>query len=107
MSWGSGCGLRTGIAVAAMAAAFGCGGDSPTSPGNNGASGSPGPSGATITIANGRVTPSEVTAMWVHCPTGFRSAIAASLLERAGRDVVYIDDDYTNAVSAGLATGWT
>ena len=61
MSWGSGCGLRTGIAVAAMAAAFGCGGDSPTSPGNNGASGSPGPSGATITIANGRVTPSEVT----------------------------------------------
>lgn len=42
--------------------------------------------------------------LWVHCATGFRSAIAASLLERAGRDVVYIDDDYTNAVSAGLAT---
>jgi glyoxylase-like metal-dependent hydrolase (beta-lactamase superfamily II)/rhodanese-related sulfurtransferase len=43
--------------------------------------------------------------LWVHCATGFRSAIAASLLDRAGREVVYVDDDYQSAVSAGLATG--
>ncbi len=39
------------------------GGGSPTSPGggSGGGTGSPGAIGATITIANGRVTPSEVT----------------------------------------------
>jgi plastocyanin len=41
----------------------GNGGGSPTAPGGGGSggSGTPGPVGATITIANGRVTPSEVT----------------------------------------------
>lgn len=53
-------------AIAAMVAAAACGGDgggggNPNAPGNNGSSNSPGPIGATITIANGRVTPSEVT----------------------------------------------
>lgn len=43
--------------------------------------------------------------LWVHCASGFRSAIAASLLDRAGRAVVLVDDEYANAVSAGLATG--
>lgn len=43
--------------------------------------------------------------LWVHCATGFRASIAASLLDRAGREVVYIDDDYTVAVASGLATG--
>lgn len=38
----------------------GNGGTSVTGPGNTGG-GSPGPSGATITIANGRVSPSQVT----------------------------------------------
>ena len=42
--------------------------------------------------------------LWVHCASGFRASIAASLLERAGRDVVYIDDDYDNAAKAGLTT---
>lgn len=54
------------IAAAALVALVACGGGggSPTSPppGNAGTgTGSPGPSGATITIANGRVTPSTVT----------------------------------------------
>jgi hypothetical protein len=46
----------------ALVALAACGGGSgtPTGPGNTGG-GSPGPSGATITIANGRVTPSDVT----------------------------------------------
>jgi hydroxyacylglutathione hydrolase len=42
--------------------------------------------------------------LWVHCEAGFRSSIAASLIDRAGRDVVYIDDDYANAASAGFVT---
>jgi hydroxyacylglutathione hydrolase len=39
----------------------------------------------------------------VHCASGFRASIAASLMDRAGRDVVYIDDDYSHAVELGLA----
>ena len=35
--------------------------------------------------------------LWVHCASGFRASIAASLLDRAGRDVVLIDDDFSNA----------
>ena len=33
----------------------------------------------------------------VHCASGYRAAIAASLLDRIGRDVVLVDDDWTNA----------
>jgi rhodanese-related sulfurtransferase len=43
--------------------------------------------------------------LWVHCASGFRAAIAASLLDRAGLDVILIDDDYSHAVDLGLATG--
>lgn len=35
--------------------------------------------------------------LWVHCASGYRASIAASLLARAGRDVVLIDDDYPGA----------
>jgi hydroxyacylglutathione hydrolase len=48
----------------------------------------------------GEVPPEEV---WVHCHSGYRAAIAASLLERAGRHVVLIDDDFASALSSGLA----
>ena len=49
---------RQAVAACALALLAACGGDgSPTAPD----SGSPGASGATITIANGRVTPSSVT----------------------------------------------
>ncbi|MBA2529836.1 MAG: MBL fold metallo-hydrolase [Euzebyales bacterium] len=40
--------------------------------------------------------------LWVHCTSGFRAAIAASLLDRAGRDVVFVDDEFTRAGDAGL-----
>jgi len=33
--------------------------------------------------------------VWVHCASGLRAAIAASLLDRAGRDVVLVDDDFS------------
>jgi rhodanese-related sulfurtransferase len=39
---------------------------------------------------------------WVHCASGFRAAIGASLLDRAGRQVVHIDDDWERAAKAGL-----
>jgi rhodanese-related sulfurtransferase len=32
--------------------------------------------------------------LWVHCASGYRAGVAASLLQRAGRDVVLIDADY-------------
>src|SRR5512144_1925159 len=40
--------------------------------------------------------------VWVHCATGYRAAIAASLLAAADRSVVLIDDEFANAESAGL-----
>ena len=43
--------------------------------------------------------------LWVHCAAGFRASIAASLLARAGHNVVLVDDDYNTAVTTGLATG--
>ena len=41
--------------------------------------------------------------VWVYCGSGFRAAVAASLLERAGIPVVHIDDDVAAAARAGLA----
>lgn len=49
------------LAILSVGSACGGGGNSPTTPGPGGGSGNPATSGATITIANGRVTPSEVT----------------------------------------------
>jgi len=40
--------------------------------------------------------------VWVHCASGFRASIAASLLDRAEHDVVLVEDDYDNAEKAGL-----
>ncbi|MER0241090.1 MBL fold metallo-hydrolase [Streptomyces sp. HSW2009] len=40
--------------------------------------------------------------VWVHCAGGMRAAIAASVLDAAGREVVAVDDGYAAAVAAGL-----
>ncbi|HTQ92613.1 MAG TPA: MBL fold metallo-hydrolase [Streptosporangiaceae bacterium] len=40
--------------------------------------------------------------IWVHCASGFRASIAASLLDRAGRRVVHVDDDWERAERLGL-----
>jgi glyoxylase-like metal-dependent hydrolase (beta-lactamase superfamily II)/rhodanese-related sulfurtransferase len=40
--------------------------------------------------------------VWVHCESGYRSSVAASLLDRAGRDVVLIDDLFEHAAAAGI-----
>ncbi|WP_405828842.1 rhodanese-like domain-containing protein [Streptomyces sp. NBC_01176] len=47
----------------------------------------------------GEIPPGEV---WVHCAGGMRAAIAASLLDAAGRTVVAVDDAYAHAGKAGL-----
>jgi len=38
----------------------------------------------------------------VHCGAGFRAALAASLLDRVGRQVLLVDDDFSRAAAAGL-----
>jgi rhodanese-related sulfurtransferase len=38
----------------------------------------------------------------VHCGSGYRAAAAGSLLSRAGRTVVVIDDNFDEAESAGI-----
>ncbi|WP_030018470.1 MBL fold metallo-hydrolase [Streptomyces monomycini] len=40
--------------------------------------------------------------VWVHCAGGMRAAIAASLLDAVGRQVVAVDDGFEAAVDAGL-----
>ena len=48
----------------------------------------------------GDIPPGEV---WVHCHSGYRSVVAASLLAAHGRPVVSVDDEFDNAQAAGLA----
>lgn len=40
--------------------------------------------------------------LWVHCRSGYRASLAASILARAGRAVVSVDDEFTNAAGTGL-----
>jgi rhodanese-related sulfurtransferase len=40
--------------------------------------------------------------VWVHCASGYRASIAASILDRPGRTLVLINDSYDSAVAAGL-----
>lgn len=41
--------------------------------------------------------------VWVHCKSGYRASIGASLMDCVGRNVVHIDDDWENACKVGLA----
>lgn len=40
--------------------------------------------------------------VWVHCDAGYRAAVAAGILDRAGRDVVLLDDDFSRVMESGL-----
>jgi hydroxyacylglutathione hydrolase len=40
--------------------------------------------------------------VWVYCGSGYRASIAASILDRPGRNVVLINDSYDSAKTAGL-----
>ncbi|MDQ6649745.1 MAG: MBL fold metallo-hydrolase [Actinomycetota bacterium] len=39
--------------------------------------------------------------LWVHCASGFRASIAASVLDAAGRTVVLVDDEFADAADQG------
>lgn len=43
--------------------------------------------------------------LWIHCASGYRASIAAALLDREGRRVVLIDDNYDNAEKLDLTSG--
>ncbi len=45
--------------------------------------------------------------LWVHCASGYRASICASLLAREGHAVVLIDDEFEKAVELGLTTSGT
>ncbi|MFF4187686.1 rhodanese-like domain-containing protein [Streptomyces sp. NPDC001691] len=51
----------------------------------------------------GRIGEMPDGVVWVHCAGGMRAAIAASLLDAAGRGVVAVDDGFDAAHEAGLA----
>ncbi|SBS79414.1 hypothetical protein MHPYR_80003 [uncultured Mycobacterium sp.] len=38
----------------------------------------------------------------MHCATGYRASIAAALLDRYGRSVVLVDDEFENAAALTL-----
>ena len=40
--------------------------------------------------------------LWVHCGSGYRAGVAASLLQRAHKDVVHIDAMFDDAREAGV-----
>lgn len=41
--------------------------------------------------------------IWVYCASGFRAAVAASVIDRAGRDVVLVDDFYMSGPLTGAS----
>jgi glyoxylase-like metal-dependent hydrolase (beta-lactamase superfamily II)/rhodanese-related sulfurtransferase len=42
--------------------------------------------------------------LWVHCRSGYRAGIAASLLHRAGRSVVHVDDVWERVAELAIPT---
>lgn len=49
-----------------------------------------------------RIEEAPAGEVWVHCLSGYRASIAASILEAAGRTVVAVDDKFANAGRSGL-----
>ena len=50
----------------------------------------------------GRVAEVPAGEVWVHCASGYRAAIAASLINASGRTPIAIDDSFENAEKVGL-----
>lgn len=44
------------------------------------------------------------TLIWVHCGTGYRASIAASIIDREGGAVVLVDDEYSTADTLRLTS---
>ena len=41
--------------------------------------------------------------IWVHCASGYRASIAASLIDRSGRTPILVDDTFEHALELGIA----
>lgn len=54
-----------------------------------------------IDVAGRDLPPGEV---WVHCRSGYRAGIAASILQRMGRSVVHVDDDWDRVGELSIPT---
>jgi rhodanese-related sulfurtransferase len=54
------------------------------------------------TTLPGRLSQLPPGPIWVHCQTGYRASVAASILHEAGNAVTAIDDDFDRAALAGL-----
>jgi rhodanese-related sulfurtransferase len=50
----------------------------------------------------GRVADVPAGEVWVHCASGYRASIAASLIDASGRTLVAVDDSFENAEKVGL-----
>jgi rhodanese-related sulfurtransferase len=51
----------------------------------------------------GKIAELQPGEVWVHCESGYRATLAASVLAARGRRVVSVDDDFASAATAGLA----
>ncbi|MFH8989868.1 rhodanese-like domain-containing protein [Streptomyces sp. NPDC017940] len=51
-------------------------------------------------VLHGRQAEVPAGVVWVHCGSGLRAAVAASVLAAAGRDVVLVDDDFDPETTA-------
>ena len=51
----------------------------------------------------GRLDDVPAGPVWVHCTSGYRASVAASILAAHGRDVVLVDDNFAVACQLGLA----
>jgi glyoxylase-like metal-dependent hydrolase (beta-lactamase superfamily II)/rhodanese-related sulfurtransferase len=50
----------------------------------------------------GRAADVPAGEVWVHCESGYRASIAASMLDAVGRSVVAVDDSFANSEKVGL-----
>ena len=55
----------------------------------------------------GRLDDVPAGEVWVHCASGYRASIAASLIDASGRTPVAIDDDFGTAAAVGLPMAGT
>ena len=51
-----------------------------------------------------RVAELDEADIWVHCASGYRASVAASLIDTIGKSVVLVDDTFERAMDLGLTT---
>ena len=51
---------------------------------------------------SGRLNELPAGEVWVHCASGYRASVAASILDSHDRVAVLVDDEFTTAEKLGL-----